>query len=123
MRTYGIPTGRATKLAGVPPEVLMLIEELELPPTTSFRLNTVPSDAQPVWHTLEELSAGQKATTVLLLLLLESDTPLIVDQPEDDVDNRFITEGIVPRIRKEKNKRQFIFSTHNTNIPVLGMPS
>ena len=57
---------------------------------------------------------------MLLLLLLESDAPLIVDQPEDDLDNRFITEGIVPRIREEKRKRQFIFSTHNANIPVLG---
>ncbi len=120
MTTYGIPTGQATKLAGVSPEVLMLMEELELPPTTSVRLNTAPSDAQPVWHTLEELSAGQKATAVLLLLLLESDAPLIVDQPEDDLDNRFITEGIVPRIREDKNKRQFVFSTHNANIPVLG---
>ena len=57
---------------------------------------------------------------MLLLLLLESDAPLIVDQPEDDLDNQFITEGIVPRIRKEKRKRQFIFSTHTANIPVLG---
>ena len=120
MKTYRIPPGQAAKLAGAPPEVLMLIEELELPPITSIRLNTAPSDVQPVWHTLEELSTGQKATAVLLLLLLESDAPLIVDQPEDDLDNRFITEGIVPRIREEKYKRQFIFSTHNANIPVLG---
>jgi len=69
---------------------------------------------------VEALSTGQKATAVLLLLLLESDAPLIVDQPEDDLDNRFITEGIVPRIREEKRRRQFIFSTHNANIPVLG---
>ena len=55
-----------------------------------------------------------------LLLLLESDAPLIVDQPEDDLDNRFITEGVVPRMREEKQRRQFIFSTHNANIPVLG---
>lgn len=120
MRTYGIPPGQAGKLASVSPEIVMLMEELELPPTTSVRLNTAPSGIQPVWHTLEELSAGQKATAVLLLLLLESDAPLIVDQPEDDLDNRFITEGIVPRIREEKNRRQFIFSTHNANIPVLG---
>ncbi len=118
--TYRIPSGQAANLAAVPPEVLMLIEELELPPTTSIRLNTAPSEDQPVWQTLEELSTGQKATAVLLLLLLESDAPLIVDQPEDDLDNRFITDGIVPRIRDEKNKRQFIFSTHNANIPVLG---
>ena len=120
MTAYRIPPGQAAKLAGAPPEVHMLIEELELPPTTSIRLNTASSHDQPVWHTLEELSTGQKATAVLLLLLLESDAPLIVDQPEDDLDNRFITEGIVPRIREEKNKRQFVFSTHNANIPVLG---
>ena len=57
---------------------------------------------------------------MLLLLLLESDAPLIVDQPEDDLDNRFITEGIVPKMREEKRSRQFLFSTHNANIPVLG---
>ena len=73
-----------------------------------------------MWRTLKELSTGQKATAVLLLLLLDSDAPLIVDQPEDDLDNRFITEGIVPRMREEKCRRQFILSTHNANIPVLG---
>ena len=57
---------------------------------------------------------------VLLLLLLESDAPPIVDQPEDDLDNRFITDGVVPTMKNEKRKRQFIFSTHNANIPVLG---
>ena len=57
---------------------------------------------------------------MLLLLLLDSDAPLVIDQPEDDLDNRFITEGVVPRIREEKRRRQFVFSTHNANIPVLG---
>ena len=66
------------------------------------------------------MSTGQKATAVLLLLLLESNAPLIVDQPEDDLDNRFVTEGVVPKMREEKRKRQFIFTTHNANIPVLG---
>jgi hypothetical protein len=56
----------------------------------------------------------------LLLLLLESDAPLVVDQPEDDLDNRFITDGVVPIMRREKQRRQFVFSTHNANIPVLG---
>jgi len=57
---------------------------------------------------------------VLLLLLLEANAPLVVDQPEDDLDNRFITEGIVPKMREEKRRRQFVFATHNANIPVLG---
>jgi hypothetical protein len=100
--------------------VYLRIEELELIPTTAIRLNTAPADEPPSWKDLEQVSKGQKATAVLLLLLLESEAPLIVDQPEDDLDNRFITEEIVPRIREEKQRRQFVFSTHNANIPVLG---
>lgn len=73
-----------------------------------------------MWTPLKHLSTGQKATAVLLLLLLESDAPLVVDQPEDDLDNRFITEGVVPKLREEKRRRQFVFATHNANIPVLG---
>ena len=117
---YGITPAQAERLAKADPEVFMRIEELELPPTTAIRLNTAPAGSPPVWQALEDLSTGQKATAVLLLLLLESDAPLIVDQPEDDLDNRFITEGVVPRMREEKQRRQFIFSTHNANIPVLG---
>ncbi len=117
---YGVPPAQAERLAKADPEVFMRIEELELPPTTAIRLNTAPAGAPPVWQMLEDLSTGQKATAVLLLLLLEADAPLVVDQPEDDLDNRFITEGVVPRIREDKQRRQFIFSTHNANIPVLG---
>ncbi len=117
---YSIPPAQAVRLSKATPEALMRIEELELSPTTAIQLNTAVAGDPPVWQTLEELSTGQKATAVLLLLLLESDAPLIVDQPEDDLDNRFITDGVVPRMRDEKRRRQFIFSTHNANIPVLG---
>ena len=98
----------------------MQIEELDLHPTATIELNEAGEGPNAVWQELEDLSTGQKATAVLLLLLLESDAPLIIDQPEDDLDNRFITEGIVPKMREEKQRRQFIFSTHNANIPVLG---
>jgi len=98
----------------------MQIEELELPLTTAIKLNVAADDQPPMWQTLEDLSTGQKATAVLLLLLLESSAPLVVDQPEDDLDNRFISAGIVPKMREEKRRRQFIFATHNANIPVLG---
>ena len=108
------------KLAGTDDAILMQIEELDLPSTTKIELNTAPVGQAESWQSLEDLSTGQKATAVLLLLLLESDAPLVVDQPEDDLDNRFITEGIVPRMREEKRRRQFLFSTHNANIPVLG---
>ena len=117
---FGLTPGQADNIASASDEVIMQIEELRLPPTTSIRLNTAARGEPPSWQELDQLSTGQKATAVLLLLLLESEAPLIVDQPEDDLDNRFITEGVVPRMREEKQRRQFLFSTHNANIPVLG---
>lgn len=117
---YGLTRSQARNIAEAGPDIALRIEELELPPTTTIRLNTAPPAAAPSWQALDALSIGQRATAVLLLLLLESDAPLILDQPEGDLDNRSITEGIVPRMREEKQRRQFIFSTHNANIPVLG---
>lgn len=120
VKKFALPGGQADRLVQAPPEVVMELEELGLPSTTTIELNVGPDERSPVWQALSDLSTGQKATAVLLLLLLESDAPLIVDQPEDDLDNRFITEGIVPKMREEKRRRQFIFATHNANIPVLG---
>ena len=95
------------------------VEELSLPPAAEIALN-VSDDGTPRWKSIDDLSAGQKATAVLLLLLGGATSPLIVDQPEDDLDNRFVANTIVGTIRKEKRHRQFIFSSHNANIPVLG---
>lgn len=119
-RQFNIPSGRAQHLAKTPEDALMRIEELDLPSTTEIELNVAAQGDPEIWQPLDRLSTGQKATAVLLLVLLESDAPLVVDQPEDDLDNRFITEGVVPRMREEKRRRQFLFSTHNANIPVLG---
>ena len=116
----GIPRRQASLLADASDEVLMQIEELDLPSIPSVELNTAPDGEPPSWRPIEKLSTGQKATAVLLLLLLDGDDPLIIDQPEDDLDNSFITGGVVPRMREAKLRRQFVFSTHNANIPVLG---
>ncbi|MCY4153341.1 MAG: hypothetical protein OXE94_14055 [Aestuariivita sp.] len=117
---YGIPPRQAKRICDSNPETLMQVEGLELSTTVAIRLNTAHADAPSSWQSLEHVSTGQIATAVLLLLLLQSDAPLIIDQPEDDLDNRFINEGIVPRLGEEKQSRQFIFTTHNANIPVLG---
>jgi len=117
---FGLPPSQAERIVESSPDVIFQAEELELPSTTTIKLNVSGEGQTPVWQRLEDLSTGQKATAVLLLLLLESEGPLIVDQPEDDLDNRFISEGIVPKMREEKRRRQFIFATHNANIPVLG---
>ena len=120
MSAYSIPLAQAEHIVRADPEIFMKIEELELAPVTIIQLNTASKGEDPIWQKLEQLSTGQKATAVLLLLLLDSDAPLIIDQPEDDLDNRFITEEIIPRVREQKQRRQFTFSTHNANIPVLG---
>ncbi len=120
VKRYKLAPAQAEKLATAPAEALMELEELDLPPTTQIELNVAPDGERAQWHALDHLSTGQKATAVLLLLLHDSSAPLVVDQPEDDLDNRFITEGVVPRMREEKRRRQFVFSTHNANIPVLG---
>ena len=71
-------------------------------------------------RSLEQLSKGQRATALLLLLFGASDAPLIIDQPEDDLDNNFIYKGVVRRLRELEGKRQIIAGTHNANVPVLG---
>ena len=119
-KEFSIPSTQGERIAGAAPELPMLIEELDLPHATEIELNVGPDKAPPEWRKLGDLSTGQKATALLHLLLLDGDAPLVLDQPEDNLDNRFISDGIVPRIRDEKRRRQFIFSTHNANIPVLG---
>ena len=120
MRHFKLPSGAAERIARADLDLFMRIEELELPATTEVELNTAQGGKPANWQKLQALSTGQKATAILLLLLLESEAPLVIDQPEDDLDNRFITEGVVPIMRQEKRRRQFVFSTHNANIPVLG---
>lgn len=67
-----------------------------------------------------DLSTGQKCTAILPILMLDSARPLIIDQPEDNLDNSFVYDGIVQSVQKVKNRRQLLFITHNPNIPVLG---
>ena len=69
---------------------------------------------------LKMASAGQKAAAILAFLLSHGTEPLIIDQPEDDLDNALIYDLIVKQIRQNQNKRQFIIATHNPNIVVNG---
>ena len=68
-----------------------------------------------------QLSDGQRHTILLTIAMLaESNVPLVIDQPEDDLDNAFIFSSIVNTLRAIKEKRQVILVTHNANIAVLG---
>ena len=106
------------KLAALEPKQLRRLESLAPITTTQVELDVALS-GPPIWRRIEDLSRGQKATAVLLLLLLPTEAPLLVDQPEDDLDNRFIVKDVVPSLRKTKSDRQYLFATHNANVPVL----
>jgi ABC-type lipoprotein export system ATPase subunit len=95
--------------------VLFDLETVELADLPRIELND-----NGEYKESKALSTGQKCTTILPILLLDSDRPLLIDQPEDNLDNRFVFECIVGSIHQVKAKRQLIFVTHNPNIPVLG---
>lgn len=72
------------------------------------------------WKSLDEMSDGQKCTALLSIAMLERDKPLIVDQPEDMLDNEYIYDEVVEMSGQVKETRQIIAATHNANIPILG---
>ena len=70
---------------------------------------------------LDDLSGGQRVSLLLSLLLETSDErPLVIDQPEDELDNRFLFHTILPALKRLKGRRQIIVATHNANIVVNG---
>lgn len=70
---------------------------------------------------LEALSPGERGALLLVfyLMLDKSETPLIIDQPEDNLDNQSVAEILVPFIQKAKQRRQIIMVTHNPNLAVV----
>ena len=72
------------------------------------------------FQSLERASAGQKTSAILSFLLAHGDEPLLLDQPEDDLDNALVYELVVRQIRTNKSRRQIIVVTHNPNIVVNG---
>lgn len=69
---------------------------------------------------IEQGSPGQKTAAILAFILSYGNEPIILDQPEDDLDNHLITDLVVNQIRANKNRRQIIIVTHNPNIVVNG---
>jgi hypothetical protein len=79
----------------------------------------VSTSGRPNFKDASDLSRGQKCTALLPILLARRDNPLVIDQPEDNLDNHFIFETVVNAVQRLKKRRQMIFITHNANIPVL----
>ncbi len=121
----GLTSGTAASLyRAIPVEDYYDIETLAFDQETLIKLYIGPPEVQiskrsdDMFKEIEHLSKGQKSTAILTLVLLKSDYPLIIDQPEDDLDNRFVVDDVVKRLRVEKERRQFIIATHNANITI-----
>jgi DNA repair exonuclease SbcCD ATPase subunit len=116
-RELDLDADRATRV------IIQLKDKPEL-----FAIETVELHDRPVlelrdgedYKDSSALSTGQKCTTILPILLIESERPLLIDQPEDNLDNAFVFETIVQSLGEVRGRRQLIFVTHNPNIPVLG---
>ncbi|MAT52640.1 MAG: chromosome segregation protein SMC [Porticoccaceae bacterium] len=72
------------------------------------------------WHPISRGSQGQRSAALLAFLLAFGEEPIVLDQPEDDLDNHLIYDLIVRQIRENKLRRQLIIITHNPNVVVNG---
>lgn len=103
-----------------------------LEPKNGHSVETVLRDINDDWYNIkykvvmdndniDVMSPGKKALVLLKLLidLAESKCPILIDQPEDDLDNRSVFDELIPFIRRKKKERQIIVVTHNANV-VLG---
>ena len=93
----------------------------DLPKLQVTKPNASEVGAKPITRDFSKLSLGQQQSVLLALMLSsESDKPLIIDQPEDNLDGEFIYATLVPVLRRAKERRQVIIVTHNPNVAVLG---
>jgi ABC-type lipoprotein export system ATPase subunit len=117
-KEYGLTKAKADIIANMSSQQRLELDEIELLDDIDIQLNIDPEGE--TYKSLEKLSKGQQCTAVLNILLLDNKDSLIIDQPEDNWDNAFIANNIVNELRGHKMNRQFIFATHNANIPVFG---
>ena len=98
-------------------EILYGIERVDVPKLPSIRIKR---EGESDYTELSSLSVGEKCSAILSIALLSKGKPLVIDQPEDDLDHAFIIDSIVEGVRTAKSGRQIVTATHNPNIPVLG---
>ncbi|WP_147432936.1 TrlF family AAA-like ATPase [Catellatospora citrea] len=116
----GVSEGTANKLRALAPDKVREIEQCATPDLITVEINLAPEAEVPRWTDVRRVSPGQRATAMLSLVLATGDDPLIIDQPEDDLDNRFIYDHVVRQLTEVADRRQVIVATHNPNIPILG---
>jgi hypothetical protein len=79
------------------------------------------SEQPPEYRAMADLSGGAQVSLLLSLLLeSEASTPLLIDQPEDELDKAYLLNTVLPALRRLKGRRQVVFATHDANIVVNG---
>lgn len=102
-------------------EELECVSYDDLPDISVAKQYNAAGEQKTIVRKISQLSLGQQQSVLLgILLLSDSDKPLLIDQPEDNLDSEFIFKTIVYNLRKIKEHRQVIIVTHNPNIAVLG---
>jgi energy-coupling factor transporter ATP-binding protein EcfA2 len=89
-------------------------------PEDTLLISYSPSGDGTNFKSITQGSAGQRAAAILAFLLAHGNEPIVVDQPEDDLDNHLIYRLVVQQMRANKHRRQIIAVTHNPNIVVNG---
>jgi ABC-type lipoprotein export system ATPase subunit len=110
----------ASKLCALDAGIVRAVEEADIPDRILIEVDLGGDNGDDAWHDVAEVSPGQRAMAVLALALAGGREPLIIDQPEDDLDNRYIYDEVVRVLADVCQSRQVIVATHNANIPILG---
>jgi hypothetical protein len=119
-KTVGTDMDRMRTLAD------FLINELRYEDILGLEYKALPQDRPEIkynvgentYEPLGQLSVGQKCTAMLIIALSEGMVPIVIDQPEDSLDIRSIWEDMCSKIRRGKEHRQFIFTTHSSSLAV-----
>lgn len=112
--------GEAKSKAGSSPD---LFEGIFMKNLADLLTWQIPNEFRILYHgkQLSHHSLGQRASALILFVLSQRDNDVvIIDQPEDDLDNQTIYDDVIKLVRRMKPETQFIFATHNPNMPVLG---
>lgn len=114
--------------AGLADRVVLGAREMSPDEVLSIQHTDLLSDSPTIelqkedgsYGALSALSVGQKCTALLMIALTDDDAPIIIDQPEDALDLASVFSDITSPIRRRKEERQFLLTTHNPTVAVAG---
>lgn len=116
----GCSAATASKLSALAPDIVRRLEIVDTPDQIIIEVNLAGDADDASWQDVINVSPGQRAMALLALALAGGAEPLVIDQPEDDLDNRYIYDEVVKVLAGVCQRRQVIVATHNANIPILG---